>query len=161
MLKNECLGLNRYRYGLSVRHPCSIESLCHVIYHTKCAEISALYRIYLSVQLFLLGGGCGGTLVCGQQCWYSASVRNYPLALGLRCSVIPACVDLGTCRVALVWSHPVCITVSPYICVGMVIEVWLVNIGSNFCYPILSRVQASEGTQAVTPLYVTILNFSS
>lgn len=74
MLGNECLGLNFYRYGLSVRHPCFIESLCHVIYDTKCAEISALY-LFKCVQLFLLGGGCGGLLVCGHQCWYSAGVR--------------------------------------------------------------------------------------
>lgn len=99
MLGNECLGLNFYRYGLSVRHPCSIESLCHVIYDTKCAEISALYLFKCSV---ISGGVCGGTLVCGHQCWYSASVRNYPLALSLRCSVIPACADLGSCRVSLV-----------------------------------------------------------
>lgn len=49
MLGNECLGLNFYRYGLSVRHPCFIESLCHVIYDTKCAEISALYLFKCSV----------------------------------------------------------------------------------------------------------------
>lgn len=79
-------------------HPCSIESLCHVIYDTKCAEISALYRIYLSVQLFLLGGGCGGTT----------------MVVFCECAELPACVRLA------LFGHP-CLRWPWYLssCVGM------------------------------------------